>query len=320
MSQTNILDLANCTLCPRECGVNRLAGQLGFCQTPGALLAARAALLWYEEPCLVGRTGSGAVFFSGCSLGCTFCQNYDLSRGARGTASKAEEITPEHLCRIFFSLKEQGAANINLVTASHLLPLVIPALRLARSQGLGIPIVYNTSSYEKVEAIRALEGLVDIYLPDLKFYDPALSARYCRAKDYFDRAFAVIREMVRQCPEPVFSDGSHSLDEADDADDPLLCSGVIVRHLCMPGCTKDSKEILSRLHEAFGNQIFISIMNQYTPMPQCKDDPLLSRPLTKEEYDEVTDYAIQIGIENGFLQEGGTVSKSFIPAFDGTGI
>ena len=204
MSQTNILDLANCTLCPRECGVNRLAGQLGFCQTPGALLAARAALLWYEEPCLVGRTGSGAVFFSGCSLGCTFCQNYDLSRGARGTASKAEEITPEHLCRIFFSLKEQGAANINLVTASHLLPLVIPALRLARSQGLGIPIVYNTSSYEKVEAIRALEGLVDIYLPDLKYADGDLAGALSGAPDYFPVACDAIREMFRQTGRPVY--------------------------------------------------------------------------------------------------------------------
>jgi len=320
MAQTSLFDLSDCTLCPRECHADRTSGRLGFCQTPGVLTAARAAKLYYEEPCISGKAGSGAVFFSGCSLGCTFCQNYDLSRGEKGAHSISREISPEHLSEIFFSLEEQGASNVNLVTASHLLPLVIPALSLAKTKGLRIPVVYNTSSYEKVEAIQALEGLVDIYLPDLKFFAPALSRRYCSAPDYFDRASAVIREMVRQCPEPVFADGSHALDEEDDADDPLMLRGVIVRHLCMPGCTEDSKQILSWLHDTFGDRIFVSIMNQYTPMPQCSEDPLLSRPLSAKEYDEVTDYAVEIGIENGFLQEGGTVSKSFIPSFDGTGI
>lgn len=320
MAQTSLFDLSDCTLCPRECHADRTSGRLGFCQTPGVLTAARAAKLYYEEPCISGKAGSGAVFFSGCSLGCTFCQNYDLSRGEKGAHSISREISPEHLSEIFFSLEEQGASNVNLVTASHLLPLVIPALSLAKTKGLRIPVVYNTSSYEKVEAIQALEGLVDIYLPDLKFFDPALSRRYCSAPDYFDRASGVIREMVRQCPEPVFADGSHALDEEDDADDPLMLRGVIVRHLCMPGCTEDSKQILSWLHDTFGDRIFVSIMNQYTPMPQCSEDPLLSRPLSAKEYDEVTDYAVEIGIENGFLQEGGTVSKSFIPSFDGTGI
>ena len=320
MSQTSLFDLSDCTLCPRECHADRTSGRLGFCQTPGVLTAARAAKLYYEEPCISGKAGSGAVFFSGCSLGCTFCQNYDLSRGEKGAHSISREISPEHLSEIFFSLEEQGASNVNLVTASHLLPLVIPALSLAKTKGLRIPVVYNTSSYEKVEAIQALEGLVDIYLTDLKVFGTALTRRYCSAPDYFDRASAVIREMVRQCPEPVFADGSHALDEEDDADDPLMLRGVIVRHLCMPGCTEDSKQILSWLHNTFGDRIFVSIMNQYTPMPQCSEDPLLSRPLSAKEYDEVTDYAVEIGIENGFLQEGGTVSKSFIPSFDGTGI
>lgn len=320
MSDSDLFDLSDCTLCPRDCHADRAHEKEGFCREPGVLRAARAALMYYEEPCISGKAGSGAVFFSGCSLGCVFCQNYDLSRGRRAEKTNAKEISPERLSEIFLELQAQGADNINLITASHFLPLVVPALVRAKKEGLSIPVVYNTSSYEKVEAVRRLEGLVDIYLPDLKFMDPRISRKYCHAPDYFEKASAVIREMVRQCPEPLFSDGSHSLDAADDADDPLMKRGVIVRHLCMPGCTEDSMRILAWLHQNFGNAIFISIMNQYTPMPQVQKDPLLSRKLSDAEYERVTDFAVSIGIENGFLQEGGTVSKSFIPDFDGTGI
>jgi putative pyruvate formate lyase activating enzyme len=319
LNQTKLFDLSSCTLCPRECGVNRVKGQLGFCKEPAILYAARAAKLYYEEPCISGKEGSGAVFFDGCSLGCSFCQNYDISLGMRGE-NRGRAITPSRLSDVFLSLEAQGCNNINLVTAGHYLPLVIPALESAKARGLAIPIVYNTAAYEKAEAIRALEGLVDIYLPDLKYKDSAIAAAYSKAPDYYERATAAIEEMVRQCPKPLFADGSSSLDAEDDRDDPLMLRGVIVRHLCMPGHVEDSKAILSYLHRTYGNRIFISIMNQYTPMPQAQKDPLLSRTLTEEEYNEVVDYAVEIGVENGFLQEGGTVSKSFIPDFDGTGL
>ena len=259
------------------------------------------------------------MFFTGCNLGCVFCQNYDISLGEDG--NHGVEITPDRLADIFLRLMEEGAGNINLVTGSHFLPLLIPALETAKARGLQIPVVYNTSSYEKAEAIRCLDGLIDIYLPDLKFFSPDLSRRYCGAADYFEYASSAIREMVRQCPEPCFADGSHSLDEKNDRDDPLMVRGVIVRHMVMPGHTEDSRKILRYLYETYHDRIFVSIMNQYTPMPQTKDqDPLLQRTVTKKEYDEVVDFALSLGVENGFLQEGGTVSKSFIPAFDGTGI
>lgn len=348
MSTTDIFDLSNCTLCPRNCGINRLKGQLGFCGIDGTLRAARAALLYYEEPCISGSQGSGAVFFTGCNLGCVFCQNISISHGLRAkddssdpqahsissekepapgmchgyavSANAGRPITPDRLCDIFFELEQKGAANINLVTASHVLPLVIPAIRQAKNKGLSIPFVYNTASYEKAEAIHALDGLIDIYLPDLKYCSAEIAGQYSTAPDYWETATAAIAEMVRQCPEPLFADGSSELDEEDDRDDPLMRRGVIVRHMVMPGHTDDSRKVIRYLHETYGNQIFLSIMNQYTPMPQCSHDPLLSRPVTEEEYNSVVDYAISLGVENGFLQEGGTISKSFIPAWDGTGI
>ena len=309
-----------CHLCPRECGVNRADGQAGFCGEPAEIHAARAALLYYEEPCISGRAGSGAVFFTGCNLGCVFCQNQQISKGIRGERNGLS-VQPEKLADIFLRLQEEEKANnINLVTAGHFLPQIIPALQIAKSHGLKIPVVYNTSAYEKKDAIRALDGLIDIYLPDLKYYSPALSAHWSSAPDYFAVAASSIAEMVRQCPQPLFADGTHELDEKNDEDDPLMKSGVIVRHLVMPGQIKDSEKIIKYLYKTYGNSVFISIMNQYTPMPQVKNDPILSRTVTDQEYNEVVDYAIRIGVENGFLQEGGTVSRSFIPDFDGTGI
>ena len=303
-------------MCPRECRANRLAGQRGLCGETARLRAARAALLYYEEPCISGTAGAGAVFFSGCSLGCVFCQNAEIS----AAHAAGREITPERLTDIFFELEAQGAANINLVTPSHVLSLILPALEAARRRGLSIPFVYNTSAYEKPEALRALDGLIDIYLPDFKFMSGELARRWCVAPDYPERAKAALAEMVRQCPDPLFADGTDALDEEDDADIPLMRRGVIVRHLVMPGQTRDSKAILRYLHETYGDHIFLSIMNQYTPMPRCERDPVLSRPVSQREYDEVADYALSIGIENGFLQEGGTISRSFIPAWDGTGL
>ena len=315
MSLQNFMDLSDCTLCPRSCRVNRLAGRIGYCNVTADLFAARAALYYHEEPVISGSRGSGAVFFAGCNMGCVFCQNYAIAKAMTGTQLSAGRLT-----EIFLSLQEQGAHNINLITAEHFLPQVIRSLRDAKDQGLTLPVVYNTGTYERVEAIQALEGLVDVWLPDFKYISPRLSLAYSHTPDYFQYASKALQEMVRQCPEPLFSDGSHTLDAPDDADDPLMVRGVLVRHLVLPGSTQDSMDILKYLHDTYGDQIFISIMNQYTPMPQVKDDPDLGRKLSSEEYEKVVDYAISLGITNGFIQEEGTASRRYIPAFDGTGI
>jgi putative pyruvate formate lyase activating enzyme len=315
MSDANIFDLSDCTLCPRCCHADRTAGRTGYCGETASVRAARAALLWWEEPCITGKTGSGAFFFSGCNMRCLFCQNHAIANAEYG-----KPVTAGRMAEIFLSLQEQGAANLNLVTPTHVLPQVVDALILAKQQGLTIPVVYNTGAYEKKEAIRRLDGLIDIYLPDLKYVSSELSGQFSGAPDYFAVASEAVAEMVRQCPDPVFADGSSSLDQEDDADDPLMVKGVIVRHLALPGCGDDSRRVLQYLHAAYGNHIFISLMNQYTPMPQVKDHPLLSRKLTAEEYERLVDYAVSIGIENGFIQDGATQSDSFIPAFDGTGL
>ncbi len=300
---------------------------------------ARAALHFWEEPCISGTAGSGAVFFSGCNLGCVFCQNYAISRGHVG-----KNITVQRLSDIFLELQDKGANNINLVTAGHFLPVVIDALEDAKNRGLSIPIVYNTSSYEKVEAIRDLDGLVDIYLPDLKYVSSRLSGDFSKAPDYFEVASKAIEEMVRQTGEPEFFvkkkaslNQQMSLWESEDvmdaatynecADDlmsegkeVLMKRGTIVRHLLLPGCTEDSKAVVKYLYETYGDSIFISIMNQYTPMPQVAGHPLLSRKVTDDEYNEVLDYAIDSGIENAFMQEGDVAEESFIPDFDCEGL
>ncbi len=315
MSLQNFMDLSDCTLCPRSCRVNRLAGRIGYCNVTADLFATRAALYYHEEPVISGSRGSGAVFFAGCNMGCVFCQNYAIAKAMTGT-----QLSSGRLTEIFLSLQEQGAHNINLITAEHFLPQVIRSLRDAKDQGLTLPVVYNTGTYERVEAIQALEGLVDVWLPDFKYISPRLSLAYSHTPDYFQYASKALQEMVRQCPEPLFSDGSHTLDAPDDADDPLMVRGVLVRHLVLPGSTQDSMDILKYLHDTYCDQIFISIMNQYTPMPQVKDDPDLGRKLSSAEYEKVVDYAISLGITNGFIQEEGTASRRYIPAFDGTGI
>lgn len=319
--------MENCMLCPRECGVNRKKGEMGVCGQTAAIKAARAALHMWEEPCISGQNGSGTVFFSGCNLGCVFCQNHNIATGKAGI-----EISIERLAEIFLELQEKGANNINLVTAGHFVPQVVEALKLAKQQGLYLSVVYNTSSYEKVETLRLLEGYVDIYLPDLKYVDSAISSRYSHAADYFTCASAAIAEMVRQVGEPefVFEQAAdekkkvfHAAEyqERSEAGESLLMKkGVIVRHLVMPGCVEDSKRVISYLLKTYGNQIFISIMNQYTPLPQCREYPELSRRVTEAEYDAVVDYAIGLGIENGFIQEGDVAEESFIPEFDGEGI
>lgn len=292
-----------CTVCPRMCGVDRTSGQTGYCGMPAQLMAARAALHMWEEPCISGSEGSGTVFFSGCNMGCVFCQNGSIADG-----SVARQITTERLAEIFLELQQKGANNINLVTPTHYVPQIKEALVSAKRQGLILPVLYNTSGYERVETIKGLEGLVDIYLPDMKYVSPALSSKYSHAGNYFRCAKEALKEMVRQIPKAEF----------DDRD--MMKCGVIVRHLVLPGCVEDSKRVIRYLHQNFGEHIYISIMNQYTPVREFPDMPELSRTLSKEEYDEVVDYAVSIGVEQGFVQEGETAKESFIPVFDYEGL
>ena len=295
--------MKECRLCPRNCGADRMAGQKGFCGTDTEIMVARAALHMWEEPCISGKEGSGAVFFSGCSLGCNFCQNRRISRGQRG-----KKITLEHLVELFFQLQEQGANNINLVTAGHFLPQVAVALEMAKEQGLHIPVVYNSSGYEKAKTLKMLDGLVDIYLPDFKYMDAVLAKKYSHAQDYPEIAKEALSEMVRQVGEAEFDNRG------------MMKKGVIVRQLLLPGHVKDAKNVLKYLYETYGDRIYISMMSQYTPMPAMKDDPQLSRKVTDREYERLIDYAISLGLKNGFMQEGETAKESFIPEFDGEGV
>lgn len=294
--------MRDCVLCPRKCHANRLSGQTGYCGQTAELTAARAALHYWEEPCISGTAGSGTVFFSGCNLRCVFCQNHNIAIGKAGFP-----LTIERLENIFLELQDKGANNINLVTPTHFIPQIAVALEAAKKHGLSIPIVYNTGSYEEAEALRMLDGLVDIYLPDLKYYSGELSLAYSHAADYFEKATVAISEMYRQVGTPVF-------------DGPLLKRGMIVRHLVLPGRTGDSKKILRYLRETYGTDIYVSIMNQYTPLPHVASIPELNRSVTQEEYQRVVSFAEKIGIQNGFIQEGSAVGDSFIPEFDGEGI
>lgn len=292
-----------CRLCPRECDVNRLKGKKGFCGVGAKVMVARAALHMWEEPCISGTKGSGAVFFSGCGLRCCFCQNHDIAIGSRGLA-----VSVERLGEIFLELKEKGAANINLVTGAHYVPQIIKALNLARMQGMDLPVVYNSSGYEKLETLKLLEGYVDIYLPDFKYMEPDLAQKFSHAPDYVERAKAAIKEMVRQS-------GSCQFGE-----DGYIRKGTIVRHLILPGHTRNSRKVLRYLHETYGEEIYISIMNQYTPVREFGEFKELNRKVTKREYEKVLDAAVEMGIQNGFIQEGETASESFIPEFDYEGV
>ena len=295
-----------CDLCPRKCLVDRKKGEKGICGQTENLKVARAALHFWEEPCISGDAGSGAVFFSGCPLHCVFCQNENIANGTVG-----KEISVERLAEIFLELQEKGANNINLVTPGHFVPQITKALDLAKQEGLKLPIVYNTSSYETVDTIKRLEGYVDIYLPDFKYMSPVLSKKYSHAPDYAEVAKAAIAEMVRQTGKAVFVNGD---------EDNLILRGTIVRHLTLPGCMEDSMQILKYLHETYGDTIYISIMNQFTPLSNLEKYPELNCRITDEEYETLVDYAIDIGIENGFIQEGDTAEESFIPAFDCEGV
>lgn len=289
-----------CRLCSRECGIDRTRN-VGACGVPAELYVARAALHMWEEPPISGTRGSGTVFFSGCSLGCVFCQNRDISRGVSGI-----KITTERLSEIMLELENAGAHNINLVTPTHYVPTIREAIITARRQGLAVPIVYNTGSYDTPETLRTLNGLVDIYLPDFKYYRPETAGLYSHAADYPTVAREAIAEMVRQT-------GRAELDV-----DGLMTRGTVVRILLLPGHVAEAKLILHYLYTTYGDSIYLSLMNQYTPMP--KMPPPLDRRVTRQEYDQLTDYARRLGVTNCFIQDGGTAEKNFIPPFDNNGV
>lgn len=296
----------SCEICPRRCKVNREEHKIGVCGVTHQLKVARAALHFWEEPCISGTKGSGTVFFSGCSLHCVFCQNEEISRGLAG-----KEISKERLTEIFLELQEKGANNINLVTPGQYVPHIIWSIEYARNQGLSLPIVYNTSSYENVDTLKQLEGIVDVYLPDFKYYSSELAAKYSNASDYPEVAKAAIAEMVRQQPTPEFY-------EKDGQE--LIKKGVIVRQLLLPGQLSDAKCIVKYLHDTYGKQIYMSLMSQFTPLSHVEKYPELNRKVSRRTYEKLVDYALEIGVENGFIQEEDVAEESFIPSFDGEGV
>lgn len=293
-----------CTLCPRECNVDRKNGQKGVCGVTGVgIYGARAALHMWEEPCISGETGSGTVFFSGCPLRCVYCQNYEIARAERGM-----EISVERLAEIFLELQEKKAANINLVTPTHYSLEIIDAVKIARENGLKIPIVYNCSGYEKVETLKKMEGIVDIYLVDYKYEDSDIAKRYSNAENYPVIVKAALAEMLRQ------------IGQAEFDEEGMMQKGIIVRHLLLPGYLENGKAVVKYVYETYKDQVFLSLMNQYTPLSYVEKWPEINRRVTEEEYEELVDYAIEIGVENGFIQEGETAEESFIPMFDYEGL
>ena len=295
--------MGECTLCPRNCHSDRINKKTGYCGMDNTVRVARAALHMWEEPCISGEKGSGAVFFTGCGLKCCFCQNREIAIGKSGL-----EISVDRLGEIFLELEEKGAANINLVTGAHYVPQIIGALKLARKKGMSLPVIYNSSGYEKVETLKMLEGYVDVYLPDFKYMESDLAEKFSHAADYPQTAKEAIREMVRQTGPVIINE------------DGYILRGTIVRHLILPGHTKNSVSVLEYLYHEYGDNIFISIMNQYTPVFKQEKYTELNRKVTKREYEKVLDAAVKLGIVNGFMQEGETAKESFIPSFDYEGV
>lgn len=297
-----MLSLNPCNLCPRKCGVDRNINR-GYCNCGSKVKIARAALHFWEEPCLSGKSGSGAVFFSGCTLKCCYCQNYKISSGGFG-----KEISVNRLAEIFLELKDKGANNINLVTATQYLPQIIDALDIAKPR-LHIPVVYNCGGYESVETIRALKGYVDIFLPDFKYYSSELSWNYSKSKDYFEVAAAAIKEMILQT-------GSIKFDERG-----IMQKGVIIRHLVIPGARKDSFKILNWISVNLPKDKFmLSLMSQFTPACKNAEYKQLNRRITTFEYNSVVDEALRLGLTSGFMQEKSSAKEEYTPPFDLDGV
>ena len=289
-----------CELCPRKCMVNRNIGEIGYCRASNKMKIGGYHLHMWEEPVITGDKGSGTIFFSYCNLRCVYCQKYDISFNCIG-----EEITVNRLADIMIELQDMGALNINLVTPSHYIPLIRDSIIMAKDSGLTIPIIYNTSGYDRVESLKLLEGLIDIYLPDFKYYNDKLG-KYSNISNYFETASLALKEMYRQVGRPVIKKG-------------IMKRGVIVRHLVLPSHIDDSKRVIKYLFDNYGNNIYLSIMNQYTPVRRCKYLELNNR-VSEEEYDEIIDYAYDLGVRKCFVQDKESQEESFIPVFRGDSV
>lgn len=292
--------LKSCTLCPRKCRADRSGGKYGFCGAGNEVRIARAALHFWEEPCISGESGSGTVFFSNCTMKCLFCQNYEVSTNNLGYT-----VTIDELADIFIDLQNQGANNINLVTPTHYVPQIISALDKARENGLILPVVYNTGGYEAVETIKMLDGYVDVYMPDFKYYNDDIAVKLSRAPGYSRYAMAAIDEMYKQVGKPVFNDKG------------IMQKGVLIRHLMLPGFLRDSIKIIDYISEKYGNNVFFSLMSQYTPLRHIGEVESLNHKLDFKYYNFAVDRCVEKGMENVFIQEGEAASESFIPEFSG---
>ena len=292
-------ELKSCNICPHKCGVNRLNGIKGRCKCDNKIKIALASVHNYEEPCISGKNGSGTVFFSNCNLNCIYCQNYEISQLGKG-----KEITIEHLAQIFIKQQEKNVNNINLVTPTMYVPQIIEAIKIARKKGLNIPIIYNSNGYENVETIKKLNGYIDIYLPDLKYYSNEIAKKYSKIDDYFETAISAIKEMQKQVGNPIFNE------------EGIIQKGVIIRHLILPHHLLNTKNILKYVKENFDENTYISIMAQYFPTYKAKEDKLINRKLTKKEYKEIENYLYLLNLKNGYIQELGEHEEEYVPNFD----
>lgn len=301
MIDLNILN--NCTVCARNCGSNRNTENLGFCKSSSKIKLAKAYGHMWEEPCISGEKGSGTVFFSNCNLRCVFCQNHDISQEDIG-----KEVSIERLSEIFLEQQARGFHNINLVNPTHYIPQIICALDMAKENGLSIPIVYNSNGYENIESIRALKGYVDVYIPDLKYFNDKYAIKYSKAPNYFNIASEAIKEMVKQVGTCEFDDNG------------IMTKGVIIRHLMLPGLLFDSKKVVDYIYKAFGDDVFLSLMNQYTPMFKASEYPEINKTLNPGHYDSIIDHCIDLGFKNAFIQESGSNTTAYVPDFNLQGI
>lgn len=295
--------LESCSLCTWNCKVNRLEGKLGVCKANDTVKLARAELHLWEEPPISCGKGSGAVFFSHCNLKCVFCQNHEISQEFKGKA-----VSIERLSDIFIELQEKGANNINLVTPTHYVPQIKEAIEIARNKGLNLPILYNTNGYDSLETIKSLEGYIDVYLPDFKYFNNKYAFKYSKIKNYKENVLPVLKEMVKQTGEPKFDNEGR------------IQKGVIIRHLMLPGLLFDSKKVIDTIYNTFGNKVYISIMNQYIPMNKASLYPEINKTLNPKHYDSLVNYAADIGVTNGFIQDEGSNNSSYVPSFEMQGV
>ena len=292
-------ELDECKICPHKCKINRNEGKIGRCRAGKDVKIALASIHNYEEPCISGKNGSGTVFFSNCNLNCIYCQNYEISQLGKGKV-----ITIEHLAEIFINQQNKNVNNIDLVTPTMYVPQIIEAIKIAREKGLNIPIIYNSNGYENVETIKMLDGYIDVYLPDLKYYSNEISKKYSNVDNYFETAVAAIKEMQRQVGNPVFDENG------------IIKKGVIIRHLILPNHILNTKNILKYIKENFDENTYISVMAQYFPTYKAKENDKINRKITKKEYKEVEEYLYCLNLKNGYIQELGEHEEEYVPTFD----